>query len=120
MKTLINLLVVCLLMASCSGRVKADLTQIPIINTVSSIKSKKATAIPLTDDKVFLISGTVKSNIYLLGKGCIELADTNVEDETILILTEHKYNIGDKVSLKISEKELISINDDGVDIYTEN
>lgn len=117
MKNLYLLIALVLLLLGCSGGIKSDLSALPVVNTVSELKLEKATAIPLTDDKIFLVSGKVKSNLYILGKGLIELTDSN--DESIMVLTKERHSVGGKLTLKLTKTEIFSINDEGFDYYIE-
>ncbi|MCP9762307.1 hypothetical protein [Lacihabitans soyangensis] len=104
---------------SCSGGVKTDMSDLPIVNSVEEINKEKATSLPLTDDNSFLISGKVSGNLYILGKGVIELVDTKNDNEKMYVASKNKYKIGESITIKVSKQPIITINDDGIDVFVE-
>lgn len=108
------------LFVSCREGIKGNLTDLPIVNNVAELIEDNATAMPLTDNKVFLVSGKVKSNIYFFGQGCIELADLQDETKVIYLLTKEQHKVGDKLTTSVTKKPIISINDDAIEVYVES
>ena len=106
------------ILTACGG-VKSDLSELPVVNTVRELRSQRAEAIPLTDEEQFVVSGVIKRNLYILGKGAVELADPTDEQESIIVATKHEHKIGEILTISVKKQSLVTINDEGLDLWIE-
>lgn len=95
-------------------------TDLPLVNSVSALNNQSATAVPLTDDQLFMVSGRVSHSIFVLTQGLLALEDPKNPEQKIYLLAKNKHKIGEVVTLQVRKKEVLSIDDKSYAVYAEN
>lgn len=104
---------------SCNNPENADLTALPLINSVAEVKNKTAQAVPLSGETIFLVNGRISHTVYVMGEGMVVLEDPNQPENKLYLIAKNKYKKGEVVTIHIKKKEMLSMDDASYAIYVE-
>lgn len=104
---------------ACTTTSQHDLSQLPLVNSIASMKDRTATAIPLSDEKLFMVTGRVSHSIYIMGEGMIVLEDLNNAEQKLYLIAKTKHIKGEVITVTIKRKELLSVDSENFSVYIE-
>lgn len=104
---------------ACTTNSQHDLSQLPLVNSIASIKDRTATAIPLSDEKLFMVTGRVSHSVYILGEGVIILEDLNNAEHKLYLVAKDKHTKGKVITVTIKRKEILSVDSENFAMYIE-
>lgn len=104
---------------ACDNANNANLTALPLVNSISAVKNKTATPIPLSGESIFVVNGRISHTVYLFGEGMVILEDIETPTNKLYIIAKVKHKKGEIVTINIKKKEMLNIDEATYSVYIE-